>query len=133
MRDEQVITSLLSEVDIYSNLEESAFDHIVKYFGSFEQQGKLTIVLEHARGGNLVGFLDETPPPTRLEDKVALWHSFFRLLLGLYATHNLNAGLGNQSTECRWLLKGFVLRQVFRFNSSNNLSEYIKTFARRTF
>lgn len=108
MRDQEVITTVLSEVDVYSNLQEDAFNHIVRYFGSFEQQGKLTIVLEYAREGNLVDFLDRTPPPTSLEDRIALWDSFFRLLLGLDATHNLNQAAGNQNNDGRWLLKGFV-------------------------
>ncbi|KAK3367594.1 hypothetical protein B0H63DRAFT_515424 [Podospora didyma] len=105
-RDKEVIATLANEVDVYSLLQDDAFEHIIRYFGSFEQQGKSTIVLEHAQGGNLVDFMAKTPPPHTFRDRFALWDSFFRLLMALNATHNLNPSAGNQTHAGQWLLKG---------------------------
>ncbi|KAK3382680.1 kinase-like domain-containing protein [Lasiosphaeria ovina] len=89
-RNKEVSAMLCNEVDVYSLLEPNAFKHIIGYFGSFEQKGMSTIVLEYASGGNLLEYLEKTVPPHRPDERYALWDSFFQLLLGLHATHNLN-------------------------------------------
>lgn len=108
MRTQAVTDSLNNEIDVYSNLKESAFDHIIGYFGSFEQHGKLTIILEHARGGNLVGFWEQNALPATLQDRIELWDSFFHLLNALEATHNLNPVAGTVKDTGQWWLKGYV-------------------------
>ncbi|KAK0712015.1 hypothetical protein B0H67DRAFT_669774 [Lasiosphaeris hirsuta] len=80
---------LSNEVDIYSNLADEDFTHIVKYYGSVVQQGKLTLILEYASGGNLVTYFQEPHPHTTAE-RDSFWQSFSCLLLGLDKIHHLS-------------------------------------------
>ncbi|KAK4206185.1 hypothetical protein QBC37DRAFT_381340 [Rhypophila decipiens] len=106
MRTQAVTNSLNNEIDVYSNLEESAFKHVIGYFGSFEQQGKLTMMLEHASRGNLLDFWEKNALPNTVQDKINFWESFFMLLQALDATHNLNPVAGTAQDTGQWLLKG---------------------------
>lgn len=93
-----------NELDIYVNQGKEALEYIVGYYGSFEQQGKRTIALEHANGGDLANFFRSNVSFTKEEDRHHFWTSFFGLLLGLAATHDMNPRSHGQKTG--WLLKG---------------------------
>jgi serine/threonine protein kinase len=101
-----------NEVDVYSSLNgaETGYEHVVKYFGSFTQQGKSTIILEWANDGDLQSFFNSVDRPYRQLDRREFWASFFRLLMGLHATHNLNAT--QEPPKKQWLLKGFVMLHI---------------------
>ncbi|KAK3347002.1 hypothetical protein B0T25DRAFT_521295 [Lasiosphaeria hispida] len=81
---------LSNEVDIYSNLADENFSHIVKYYGSVVQQGKFTLILEYASGGNLVSYFQKTPHPHTTAGRASFWQSFSSLLLGLDKIHHLS-------------------------------------------
>ncbi|KAM7215402.1 hypothetical protein V8F06_009263 [Rhypophila decipiens] len=95
MRTQAVTDSLNNEIDVYSNLEEPAFEH-----------GKLTIILEHASRGNLLDLWEKNALPNTVQDRINLWESFFMLLQALDATHNLNPVAGTSQDTGQWVLKG---------------------------
>jgi serine/threonine protein kinase len=97
-----------NEVDIYSKLPPEAFEHIVSYLGSLDQQGRMTLLLEYVEGGNLQTYFANTQPPRTPSDRLEFWNSFFCLLKGLDATHNLNPAGETGRKNGQWLLKGCV-------------------------
>jgi serine/threonine protein kinase len=103
--NQDIRASFDNEVDLYCCLQDSAYGHIVRYYGSFQRQGKLTIVLEFALGGNLLNYFEKTPPPKTVSQRRDFWTSLFDLLRGLCATHDLNS---TEEPGDRWLLKGYV-------------------------
>ena len=83
-----------NEVDIYANLRDADFDHIVRYYGSFSQLGKFTIILEYANQGNLLDYFERTAHPPTPSDRVVFWQAFFDLLLALERIHELSRSKG---------------------------------------
>ncbi len=80
---------LSNEVDIYSNLEDTDFDNIVKYYGSIVEQDKFTLILEYASGGNLLNYFETRPRPHTALDRTRFWQAFFLLLPALSKIHHL--------------------------------------------
>jgi serine/threonine protein kinase len=62
-------------------------DHIITYYGSFEQRGKLCLVLEYVDGGNLFDFLKNTEPPQAESDIRDLWASINGIFKGFHRIH----------------------------------------------
>ncbi|CAI0643610.1 unnamed protein product [Colletotrichum noveboracense] len=103
--DPETAKMYLNEVDMYSQLvRESAFDHIIRYYGSFETAGLRTIVLEHANGGSLKSFFLNNPPPHDQSNRKQFWNSLMGLLRGLENIHNLNETKGY--SKGAWVLRG---------------------------
>ncbi|KAK5655745.1 hypothetical protein OQA88_5282 [Cercophora sp. LCS_1] len=80
---------LNNEIDIYSQLGDSDFDHILRYYGSFSQQGKYTLILEYASRGTLLDYFEKQPRPQTIGHRIEFWRAFFSLLLGLGRIHCL--------------------------------------------
>lgn len=119
---------LSNEVDMYIELKERAFDDIVRYYGSFVQQGKFTLILEFASEGNLLDYFEHTPhPPTGFE-RVRFWLRFFLLLHALTYIHQLCKFKGN-------VLKGLVQsgRQLRDLLADFCAVVFIRIFVPRTF
>ncbi|KAF4810909.1 Serine/threonine-protein kinase ksp1 [Colletotrichum siamense] len=94
-----------NEVDMYSQLvRESAFNHIIRYYGSFETAGLRTIVLEYANGGSLKSFFLNSPPPHSRGNCEQFWNSLMGLLRGLENIHNLNES--KRYSKGAWVLRG---------------------------
>ncbi|KAI8307700.1 putative serine/threonine-protein kinase [Colletotrichum sp. SAR11_59] len=103
--DPETAKMYLNEVDMYSQLvRESAFDHIIWYYGSFETAGLRTIVLEHANGGSLKSFFLNNPPPHDQSNRKQFWNSLMGLLRGLENIHNLNET--KRYSKGAWVLRG---------------------------
>ncbi|KZL75824.1 protein kinase 4-like protein [Colletotrichum tofieldiae] len=93
-----------NEAIMYSLLSKSPFRNIVKCYGSFEQLGQPTIVLEHAPGGNLLSFFEHHSHPQTARDFDLFWRNFFDLLKGLEAIHDITSH--HHHTNQSWRLKG---------------------------
>ncbi|KAJ4997926.1 hypothetical protein K4K48_006169 [Colletotrichum sp. SAR 10_66] len=103
--DPETAKMYLNEVDMYSQLvRESAFDHIIRYFGSFETAGLRTIVLEYANGGSLKSFFLNNTPPHDQSNRKKFWNSLMGLLRGLENIHNLNET--KRYAKGAWVLRG---------------------------
>lgn len=91
------------EQTAYQKLEGSKCQHIVGYYGSFEQEdpdGGVTynLLLEHVDGLNLEQFLQENQPPQSKTELLKLWTSFLGILKALHHIHNLERNrTGNAS------------------------------------
>ncbi|KAH8889148.1 hypothetical protein GQ53DRAFT_843190 [Thozetella sp. PMI_491] len=99
-RDAEILFK--NEVAVYSNLREDSFDNIVRYYGSFEQVGVRTVVLEYADGGTLANFFARTNSIERPDDRIRFWKGFLGLLRGLDDIHNLRQP---DTDRGKWLLK----------------------------
>lgn len=64
-------------------------EHIVKYFGSFERDGKGVVILEYANGGSLLDILKRNQQPRNLEQTKAFWESLMAILQALDQLHHL--------------------------------------------
>ncbi|KAF4902206.1 hypothetical protein CGCFRS4_v002371 [Colletotrichum fructicola] len=94
-----------NEVDMYSQLvRERAFDHVIRYYGSFETAGLRTIVLEHANGGSLKSFFRTHPPPRSQGSCERFWNSLMGLLRGLENIHEMNET--QEYSKGAWILRG---------------------------
>ncbi|KAK1833928.1 kinase-like domain-containing protein [Podospora conica] len=82
---------LENEFDFYANLgdNDDDFAHIVRYYGSFVQQGRFTLVLEYASQGTLADYFRNTPHPSTPSERERFWRAFFDLLLALQRIHDL--------------------------------------------
>ncbi|KAK5655735.1 hypothetical protein OQA88_5272 [Cercophora sp. LCS_1] len=88
----EVFQMVSNKVDIYSNLGNIDFDHIVRYYGSISQQDTFSLILEYAGKGNLFDYFETVPRPQTASDRAKFWHSFFKLLLALDSVHHLYKG-----------------------------------------
>ncbi|KAI1296111.1 hypothetical protein F5Y03DRAFT_398941 [Xylaria venustula] len=80
----------LYEIVAFEALQErGGYDHMVKYYGSFSQGTKGTIILEAANGIPLNEFLHQEMPPTDAVDGFQFWKNLFELLKGLARIHIL--------------------------------------------
>lgn len=91
-----------NEADAYTTLFAPSFDYIVRYLGSFEQNGKFTVILEYAEGGSLLDFLKKGYNPIDNEELVKFWTRMFELLWGLHCIHEISKPDG--ATD--WILEG---------------------------
>ncbi|KAK0651080.1 hypothetical protein B0T16DRAFT_403139 [Cercophora newfieldiana] len=78
-----------NEVDIYANLSDNDFTHIVRYYGSFVQNDRFTMILEYASGGTLLEYFKNTPHPSTSSERKNFWMAFFELLAALERIHEL--------------------------------------------
>lgn len=78
-----------NEVDIYANLSNSDFTHIVRYYGSFVQNDRYTLILEYADYGTLLEYFNSRPHPSTSSERRTFWVAFFGLLLALEKIHEL--------------------------------------------
>lgn len=76
------------EVEAYKSLSGSAVVGVVRCLGSFQQNGRFTILLEHSNE-DLSDFFEHIPPPTGHREAVNFWKDLFRLLDGLQIIHGL--------------------------------------------
>ena len=75
-------------------LQDQKNDNIIKYYGSFSQNGTFNLLLEYADGGDLLAFFKENPPPQTPEDTRLFWTGIFDVLKGLHAVHQLTPDNG---------------------------------------
>lgn len=78
------------EADAYSRFAKKHGNYISQCFGTFQQNGKRTIVLEWAPGGTLLDFLSRTLPPQSEEQVKKLWTRLSQLLHGLAFIHGMS-------------------------------------------
>lgn len=62
-------------------------EHIVKFYGSFQQNGTGNLILEYVGGGTLSNYLRNTLNPQSLHDIYDFWTSVSGLLHGLHKVH----------------------------------------------
>ncbi|CAM1509884.1 Fc.00g002190.m01.CDS01 [Cosmosporella sp. VM-42] len=79
-----------NEANVYNSLPKSAWNHIVRYYGSFscEETQKRTIILEHAPNGNLLDFFQKSRMPNDLDEIELFWSRMLCILDGLHVVHN---------------------------------------------
>ncbi|KAF0329873.1 hypothetical protein GQ607_003046 [Colletotrichum asianum] len=96
-----------NEWAMYTQLKEDAFNHIVRYHGSFQCLDRRTIVLEYAPGGDLLSFFKNRKPPRADYQRKQFWLNIIGLLEGLAAIDDLTRYCedDDQSREM-WHLKG---------------------------
>ncbi|TEA14982.1 hypothetical protein C8034_v002826 [Colletotrichum sidae] len=80
-----------NECDLYKQLREDSFGHIVTYYGSFECLGRSTNVLEFAPGGTLLSFFESRQPPRTDEQRKLFWGNLFGLFRGLQCIEDFTA------------------------------------------
>ncbi|KAH6639930.1 kinase-like domain-containing protein [Truncatella angustata] len=73
------------------SLQNIPSEHIVTFHGSFQQGDRRSLILEHVAGGTLQDYLEQTSPPTRLEDTQDFWTSLSNVLQGLFRVHQLRS------------------------------------------
>ena len=65
-------------------------EHVVGYYGSFIQNGKFSLLLEFADGGNLLDYYRSTPKPMGASDTKQFWWSLLGVLKGLHYVHQVS-------------------------------------------
>jgi hypothetical protein len=94
-----------NEVNLYCQLRgKTSSAHIATYYASLNQKGRRIIILEYAEAGTLADMFARDLPVADIRDEPELWASFFELLIGLYAIHNLTRS--EQQNLGQWVLKG---------------------------
>lgn len=79
------------EKEVYSLIESSGpSDHIVRFYGSFQQSGRGYLVLEFVDGGTLNQYLNEVLIPQTASDVHDFWSSVNGLTDGLRKIHQIN-------------------------------------------
>ncbi|KAK8859097.1 serine threonine kinase [Apiospora arundinis] len=81
-----------SEVNVFEKLPRNSSDVIIRCLGSFTQNEKCVVVLEHAPGGSLKDFLAKTRRPKSRQELLQLWNNFIGVLNALQHLHNLAPG-----------------------------------------
>jgi len=87
--DSAAYKMLSNEVDIYTSLDDGAFEYVIRYYGSFVQQGKFTLILEYASKGTLLDYFETMPRPRTCLERTRFWQRFFSLLPALAYIHQL--------------------------------------------
>ncbi|KAL3303928.1 serine/threonine protein kinase [Colletotrichum asianum] len=96
-----------NEWAMYTQLKEDAFNHIVRYHGSFQCLDRRTIVLEYAPGGDLLSFFKNRKPPHADYQRKQFWLNIIGLLEGLAAIDDLTRyGEDDDQSREMWHLKG---------------------------
>lgn len=68
--------------------------NVVQYFGSFEQNRKLVIILEYANGGSLLNVFEKNQQPGTADQAIKFWEALMELLFALNDLHHANSGVG---------------------------------------
>lgn len=63
--------------------------NIVKFYGSFIQNGLGCMILEYVDGPNLLNYLTDTEPPESPTDRLLFWKSYWGLFEGLHRIHQV--------------------------------------------
>lgn len=64
-------------------------DHVVTYYGSFEQGDRRNLILEYVNGGTLLDLLKNTPPPSTRKDIHEFWTSLTFVMRGIHRIHQI--------------------------------------------
>lgn len=70
-------------------LQSNPSEHIVTYYGSFQQGDRRSLILEYVDGGNLLEFMRYNRPPTSQEDIHDFWTSLVNVLQGVFRVHQI--------------------------------------------
>jgi len=68
--------------------------YVVQYLGSFEQNGKLVIILEYANGGSLLDVFMKDQQPRNADQVTKFWENLVDLLIPLHYLHHTHQGVG---------------------------------------
>ena len=80
-----------TEVDNFRRLRSGKCDpNLLRYYGSFTQNGSYNLILEYADQGTLEDFFERVPPPSRPETIYKFWHGLVEILSALDAIHNVS-------------------------------------------
>ncbi|KAF5512762.1 putative serine/threonine-protein kinase [Colletotrichum aenigma] len=94
-----------NEVDMYKNLiKEDSFNHIMRYYGSFQSLDVRVIILEYANGGTLESFFEHQPPPQSKTERELFWNCLMGLSRGLERIHNLTDS--KEYSKGAWMRRG---------------------------
>ncbi|KAK3904039.1 hypothetical protein C8A05DRAFT_42815 [Staphylotrichum tortipilum] len=63
--------------------------YVVQFYGSLQQRGSYSLILEYVDGGNIAQLFATAPPPPTAEDAVLFWQSLFQVFAGLDRIHQL--------------------------------------------
>ncbi|ORY56098.1 uncharacterized protein BCR38DRAFT_478873 [Pseudomassariella vexata] len=86
-RNEVTAYNLLRKLEKHRLSENLPFNCIVRYYGSIEQGNTRTIILEYARGGNLVNYYQKHREGLPADRRKAFWDAMFVMCDGLVALH----------------------------------------------
>ena len=64
--------------------------YVVKYYDSFEEEGKLNIIMEYCDKGDLNDFIEKQKKTKYLLNEDIIWRIFIKTTLGLADIHKLN-------------------------------------------
>lgn len=80
-----------NEITAFTNLQNirSSSNNIIRYFGSFMQSNKYSLVLDFANGGSLLEFFVNNRPPETAEDRLSFWKSYSGYFRGAYRIHQV--------------------------------------------
>lgn len=81
-----------NEIEKFTTLGENKY--VVQYFGSFEQNGKLVIILEYANGGSLLDVFTNNQQPRNADQAIKFWEALMELVFPLHNLHNAYQGVG---------------------------------------
>lgn len=70
-------------------------EHIIGYYGSFQQNGTYNLMLELANFHSLADYLAEVRRPANLAEIQLFWVSMSGLLIGLQGVHQISIADGN--------------------------------------
>lgn len=80
-----------AELSVFKGLmvQESLAKNVIGFYGSYEQNGLYSILLEYADVGTLEDYLQRTSSPTTGNDIYLFWRSLFNVINGLRSIHDV--------------------------------------------
>lgn len=70
-------------------LQNNPSEHVIAYYGSFQQGPRRTLISEYVHGGTLLDYLRSTDPPKTRQDIHDFWISLLNILKGLHSVHQI--------------------------------------------
>ncbi|KAM0189445.1 hypothetical protein ACHAPI_010025 [Fusarium lateritium] len=102
-RKEVFRRSWTQEFNVFVSID--SCEYIVQYLGSFEQNNRCFIILEHASGGSLLQLFNQDVRPNTPEQRMHFWRGLMGLTKAINKIQNLGGGPHSQRT-------GFAHRDI---------------------
>ena len=103
-----------NEVGAFRKIRHAGRDpSIIRFYGSFIQDGTYNIILEYADMGTLENYFERTTPPSRGEDIIQFWRRIFSVLGALMMIH----GMKHSNAEGPQIFQGYYSSLGFQYDS----------------
>lgn len=103
-----------NEVGAFRRIRHTGTDpSIIRFYGSFIQDGTYNIILEYADMGTLENYFERTTPPSRGEDIIKFWRRIFSILSALMMIH----GMQHSNAEGPQIFQGYYSSLGFQYDS----------------